>query len=65
MIVARNAGVVEKVDANKITIRKQKEKSVDDILGLTEFDTYELIKYERSNQDTCINQLSGCMPAIR
>ena len=57
MIVARNAGVVEKVDANKITVRKQKEKRIDDVLGLTEFDSYELIKYERSNQDTCINQL--------
>jgi DNA-directed RNA polymerase subunit beta len=57
MIIAKNAGVVEKVDANKIIIRKQKEKSVDDVLGLTEFDTYELIKYERSNQDTCINQV--------
>ena len=57
MIVAKNPGVVEKVDANKIIVRKTKEKSADDILGLTEFDTYELIKYERSNQDTCINQL--------
>jgi DNA-directed RNA polymerase subunit beta len=56
MIVAKNAGVIEKVDANKIVVRKLKEKSVDDILGLTEFDTFELVKYERSNQDTCINQ---------
>ena len=56
MILARNPGVVESVDAVKIVIRKNKTASVDDILGLTEFDTYELIKYERSNQDTCINQ---------
>ena len=56
MIVAKNAGVIEKVDANKIIIRKVKDKSASDILGLTEFDTYELVKYERSNQDTCINQ---------
>ena len=56
MIVARNPGVIEKVDANKIVIRKVKNTSGDDILGLTEFDTYELVKYERSNQDTCINQ---------
>jgi DNA-directed RNA polymerase subunit beta len=56
MIVAKNAGVIEKVDANKIVVRKLKEKSIDDILGLTEFDTFELVKYERSNQDTCINQ---------
>jgi DNA-directed RNA polymerase subunit beta len=56
MIIAKNAGVIDKVDANKIVVRKQKEKSADDVLGLTEFDTYELVKYERSNQDTCINQ---------
>jgi DNA-directed RNA polymerase subunit beta len=56
MITAKNAGVIEKVDANRIVVRKLKEKSADDVLGLTEFDTYELTKYERSNQDTCINQ---------
>ncbi|NLD95085.1 MAG: DNA-directed RNA polymerase subunit beta [Fibrobacter sp.] len=56
MIVAKNPGIIEKVDANKIVIRKTKDKATDDILGLTEFDTYELTKYERSNQDTCINQ---------
>ncbi len=56
MIVAKNSGVVEKVDANRIVVKKTKEKYSADILGLTEFDTYELVKYERSNQDTCINQ---------
>jgi DNA-directed RNA polymerase subunit beta len=56
MIIAKNPGVIEKVDANKIVIRKTKDKATDDILGLTEFDTYELVKFERSNQDTCINQ---------
>jgi DNA-directed RNA polymerase subunit beta len=56
MITAKNAGIIEKVDANKIVVRKLKEKSADDVLGLTEFDTYEITKFERSNQDTCINQ---------
>jgi len=56
MITAKNAGIIEKVDANKIVVRKLKEKSADDVLGLTEFDTYEVTKFERSNQDTCINQ---------
>jgi len=56
MIVAKNPGIIEKVDANKIVIRKMKDLKSTDILGLTEFDTYELVKYERSNQDTCINQ---------
>jgi DNA-directed RNA polymerase subunit beta len=56
MIVAKNPGVVELVDATKIVIRKTKTAAGNDILGLTEFDTYELVKFERSNQDTCINQ---------
>ena len=56
MIIARNPGVIEKADATKIVVRKTKTSVGDDILGLTEFDTYELTKFERSNQDTCINQ---------
>ena len=56
MIIARNPGVIDKVDATKIVVRKSRTTAGDDILGLTEFDTYELVKYERSNQDTCINQ---------
>jgi DNA-directed RNA polymerase subunit beta len=55
MVIAKNAGVIEKVDANKIIIRKT-GRDAGDILGLTEFDTYELTKFERSNQDTAINQ---------
>ena len=55
MVRAVNAGVVEKVDAQKITVRRAKDKAPDS-LELTEHDTYELIKFERSNQDTSINQ---------
>jgi len=55
MVIARSAGVVEKVDATKIIVRKT-DRDANDILGLTEFDTYELTKFERSNQDTTINQ---------
>ncbi|MDR2694733.1 MAG: DNA-directed RNA polymerase subunit beta [Chitinispirillales bacterium] len=55
MVIARNAGVIEKVDATKVIIRKT-NRDASDILGLTEFDTYELTKFERSNQDTAINQ---------
>jgi DNA-directed RNA polymerase subunit beta len=56
MIIARNPGVIDKVDSTTITVKKTKSTASDDILGLTEFDTYELTKFERSNQDTCINQ---------
>jgi DNA-directed RNA polymerase subunit beta len=56
LTLARNEGVIEKVDARKIVVRKTSSKSNDDILGLMSTDTYELVKFERSNQDTCINQ---------
>ena len=55
MIIAKNSGTITKIDAVKIVIKRDKP-SPDDILGLTEFDTYELTKFERSNQDTSINQ---------
>jgi DNA-directed RNA polymerase subunit beta len=56
MIVAKNPGVIEKVDARKVVVRRTKTTDEDDVLGLVETDTYELVKFERSNQDTCINQ---------
>ncbi|HWR06629.1 DNA-directed RNA polymerase subunit beta [Sporomusa sp.] len=46
VILAKNAGVIEKVTATEIHIRTEKG-------GL---DTYKLLKYLRSNQGTCINQ---------
>ena len=45
-VLAKNDGVVEHVDADKIVIRTSK----------TTTDEYELIKFMRSNQGTCINQ---------
>ena len=49
LIKAKRAGVVEYVDANRITIRPDKPESPDDT------DEYQLIKYQRTNQDTCFN----------
>lgn len=46
VVLAKNAGVIEKVSANEITIRTKEGKK----------DTYKLLKYLRSNQGTCINQ---------
>ena len=45
-VLAKNDGVVEKVTADKIIVRTSK----------TTTDEYELIKFMRSNQGTCINQ---------
>ena len=49
-IVAKNPGVVENVDASRIVVRvtDKKSKSASDV--------YNLVKYTRSNQNTCINQ---------
>ena len=49
-VVANNNGVVESVDAGRIVVRVTDAKSDDSV------DIYNLIKYTRSNQNTCINQ---------
>ena len=46
VVLAKNPGIVEKVTANKIIIRKKDGTK----------DEYKLLKYLRSNQGTCINQ---------
>ena len=51
-IAARRAGVVEQVDATRIVIRATEE--VDP--GKSGVDIYTLQKFQRSNQNTCINQ---------
>jgi DNA-directed RNA polymerase subunit beta len=55
LILAEGKGVVEYVDARKIVIRYEST----DEQKLVQFDddtrTYSLIKFRRTNQDTCIN----------
>jgi len=50
--VARRAGVVDQVDATRIVVRSS-EASEDGAPGV---DIYNLIKFTRSNQSTCLNQ---------
>ena len=45
-VVARDPGVVESVDATRIVVRNDSGQ----------VDIYNLIKYRRSNQNTCLNQ---------
>ena len=45
-ICAKNEGIVEKVTADNIVIKKKDGN----------FDEYKLVKFKRSNQGTCINQ---------
>ncbi|CRI66168.1 DNA-directed RNA polymerase beta chain (RNAP beta subunit) (Transcriptase beta chain) (RNA polymerase beta subunit) [Thiocapsa sp. KS1] len=52
-VVARRGGVIESVDAARIVVRVNDEEAVPGIPGV---DIYNLTKYTRSNQNTCINQ---------
>ena len=52
-VVARHDGVVESVDAGRIVV-KIDENEVDE--SGTGVDIYNLIKFIRSNQNTCLNQ---------
>jgi DNA-directed RNA polymerase subunit beta len=53
-VSAKHTGIVKSVDANRI-ILKYEEKGKNDELT-TKIDVYNLLKFRRSNQDTCINQ---------
>lgn len=54
MVLAKRPGVVERVTADEIWIRHEEE--VDGKLVKGDLDKYKLIKFQRSNQGTCINQ---------
>ncbi|EOV0407802.1 DNA-directed RNA polymerase subunit beta [Acinetobacter baumannii] len=49
-VIANRGGVIEYVDASRIVIRVNEDEMVAGV------DIYNLIKYTRSNQNTCINQ---------
>jgi DNA-directed RNA polymerase subunit beta len=52
-VVARRGGVVDSVDAARVVVRVNDEETV---AGEPGVDIYNLTKYTRSNQNTCINQ---------
>jgi DNA-directed RNA polymerase subunit beta len=52
-IVAKRGGVVDKVDASRVVIRVNDDET---IAGEAGVDIYNMVKYTRSNQNTCINQ---------
>ena len=53
-VVAKRGGVIDLVDASRIVVRINDKET---IAGETGVDIYNLTKYFRSNQDTCINQV--------
>ncbi len=52
-VVARRGGIVDSVDASRIVVRVNDEETKQGEAGV---DIYNLTKYTRSNQNTCINQ---------
>jgi DNA-directed RNA polymerase subunit beta len=51
--VAKRGGVVDQVDAGRIVVRANDDEVGENDPGV---DIYNLVKYERSNQNTCMNQ---------
>jgi len=51
-ISAKRSGIVDQVDATRIVIRATEDVEP----GKSGVDIYTLMKFQRSNQDTCINQ---------
>jgi DNA-directed RNA polymerase subunit beta len=51
-IIARRSGVVDQVDGTRIVVRATEETSA----AASGVDIYNLLKFQRSNQNTCITQ---------
>ncbi len=51
-IVAKRSGLVDKIDGKRIVVKATEEKD----LSKSGVDIYNLLKFQRSNQNTCINQ---------
>lgn len=53
-VVAQRSGIVESVDSTRIVVRCDEDGKEENLV--TGVDIYNIIKYRRSNQNTCINQ---------
>lgn len=64
-VVAKRGGVIDYVDASRIVVKVEEDEM---IAGEAGIDIYNLTKYTRSNQNTCINQKPTCSvgdPVVR
>ena len=52
-IVANRSGIIDQVDATRIVVRADNENDNSEISPV---DIYSLLKFQRSNQNTCVNQ---------
>jgi DNA-directed RNA polymerase subunit beta len=55
LVIAEGDGLIDFVDANKIVVRYDLTEEEKLVAFDAEFVTYNLIKFRRTNQDTCIN----------
>ena len=62
VVVAERSGVVDSVDASRIVVRSEED---DTDAGQPGVNIYNLTKYTRSNQNTCINQRPLVRPGDR
>ena len=53
-VVCRRSGIVETVDANRIVVRVEDDPETEGVESGV--DIYTLVKFARSNQNTCLNQ---------
>jgi DNA-directed RNA polymerase subunit beta len=58
-VIAKRSGVIDYVDASRIVIKVDEAELLPGEAGI---DIYNLTKYTRSNQNTCINQKPTCKP---
>ncbi len=65
LVKANTEGVVSRVEADRVFVKKDQSSDLDSILGLTQEEEYSLIKFQRSNQDTCINQKVCVKPGTK
>ena len=61
-VIAERGGLVDSVDASRIVVRVTEEETEADEAGV---DIYNLIKFTRSNQNTCISQRPQVSPGDR
>src|SRR5207247_8296343 len=56
VVVAKRPGVAEYVSADRVVVRAESRSKKTDPVQDLPLDIYNLTKYRRSNQNTCINQ---------
>jgi len=56
VVLARRNGIVDSVDSERIIVRVEGEHHPTQLSREVGSDIYQLIKFKRSNQNTCINQ---------